>query len=45
MLNDGLTRQHIGTADRQGSDAFAKIADANHESYTLYEIAQAMGQA
>jgi diguanylate cyclase (GGDEF)-like protein/putative nucleotidyltransferase with HDIG domain len=45
LLNDGVTRQQVGTADRQGSDAFAKIASANHESYTLYEIAQAMGQS
>ena len=39
------TRRQVGTADRQGTDAFAKIASANHESYTLYEIAQAMGQS
>lgn len=45
LLNDGLTPQPLGTADRQGTDAFAKIASANHESHTLYEIAQAMGQS
>jgi diguanylate cyclase (GGDEF)-like protein/putative nucleotidyltransferase with HDIG domain len=30
---------------RIGADAFAEIAQANRESYTLYEIAQAMGRS
>jgi diguanylate cyclase (GGDEF)-like protein/putative nucleotidyltransferase with HDIG domain len=46
LANDSVTDEGmIGLADRRGTDAFAKIASANHESYTLYEIAQAMGQS
>ena len=30
---------------RDGANAFAEIAQANRESYTLYEIAQAMGRS
>ena len=32
-------------ARHAGSDAYAEIASANRESYTLYEIAQAMGRS
>jgi diguanylate cyclase (GGDEF)-like protein/putative nucleotidyltransferase with HDIG domain len=34
-----------GGARRIGASAFAEIAQANRESYTLYEIAQAMGRS
>jgi diguanylate cyclase (GGDEF)-like protein/putative nucleotidyltransferase with HDIG domain len=43
---DGVSHAPIGgTADKRGGDAFAEIASANRESYTLYEIALAMGQS
>lgn len=34
-----------GSARRGCADAYAEIASANRESYTLYEIAQAMGRS
>jgi diguanylate cyclase (GGDEF)-like protein/putative nucleotidyltransferase with HDIG domain len=46
LSRDGVSSGQIGVAaDRRGTDAFAEIASANRESYTLYEIAQAMGQS
>ncbi len=43
---DAVGRLQIGAAaGRRGTDAFAEIASAQRESYTLYEIAQAMGQS
>ena len=44
--NDGASGEHtIVIPPLVGTDAFAKIASANRESYTLYEIAQAMGRS
>jgi diguanylate cyclase (GGDEF)-like protein/putative nucleotidyltransferase with HDIG domain len=48
-----FSRRESGAADhsdgrgarRIGANAFAEIAQANRESYTLYEIAQAMGRS
>jgi diguanylate cyclase (GGDEF)-like protein/putative nucleotidyltransferase with HDIG domain len=46
LSKDGVGRAPIGgTAEKRGADAFAEIASANRESYTLYEIALAMGQS
>jgi diguanylate cyclase (GGDEF)-like protein/putative nucleotidyltransferase with HDIG domain len=46
LSKEGITGAPVGaTADRSGTDAFAEIASANRESYTLYEIAQVMGQS
>ena len=44
--NDSLGGEHnVAVAPLVGTDAFAEIASANKESYTLYEIAQAMGRS
>ena len=40
---DAAAAHEAGACDRMTADAFAEIALANRESYTLYEIAQAMG--
>ncbi len=46
LSKDAGGRAEIAAAaGTRGHDAFAKIASANRESYTLYEIAQAMGQS
>jgi diguanylate cyclase (GGDEF)-like protein/putative nucleotidyltransferase with HDIG domain len=44
LTADGADRQ-LPEGDGVGGDAYAKIASANRESYTLYEIAQAMGRS
>jgi diguanylate cyclase (GGDEF)-like protein/putative nucleotidyltransferase with HDIG domain len=36
---------HDRTGRRSGTNAFTEIAQANRETYTLYEIAQAMGRS
>lgn len=43
--NVRAARQTNPADARAGADAFAEIASANKESYTLYEIAQAMGRS
>ena len=40
---EGTAANTAPTARHVSADAFAEIAQANRESYTLYEIAQAMG--
>jgi diguanylate cyclase (GGDEF)-like protein/putative nucleotidyltransferase with HDIG domain len=45
LSRDGIALPQPDDARKQGTDAFAEIASANRESYTLYEIAQAMGQS
>jgi diguanylate cyclase (GGDEF)-like protein/putative nucleotidyltransferase with HDIG domain len=46
LSKDGCSHEQISAAPaRVGADAFAEIASANRESYTLYEIAQAMGRS
>ncbi|HEX2340776.1 MAG TPA: HD domain-containing phosphohydrolase [Vicinamibacterales bacterium] len=46
LSRDGVREAHaVTTSHGQGTDAFAEIASANRESYTLYEIAQVMGQS
>ena len=43
---DGANGQHsVVVPPLVSTDAFAEIASANKESYTLYEIAQAMGRS
>jgi diguanylate cyclase (GGDEF)-like protein/putative nucleotidyltransferase with HDIG domain len=42
---DGAANQQLAHSGGVGADAYAKIASANRESYTLYEIAQAMGRS
>jgi diguanylate cyclase (GGDEF)-like protein/putative nucleotidyltransferase with HDIG domain len=45
LSKDGIALPPMGEAIKKNTDAFAEIASANRESYTLYEIAQAMGQS
>ena len=43
--SDGVCEHTVAVPALVGTDAFAEIASANKESYTLYEIAQAMGRS
>jgi diguanylate cyclase (GGDEF)-like protein/putative nucleotidyltransferase with HDIG domain len=44
--SDGAAgEQSLAVTPLVGTDAYAEIASANKESYTLYEIAQAMGRS
>jgi diguanylate cyclase (GGDEF)-like protein/putative nucleotidyltransferase with HDIG domain len=44
-LEDGATRNDDSGRRHAGADVFAEITQANRESYTLYEIAQALGRS
>jgi diguanylate cyclase (GGDEF)-like protein/putative nucleotidyltransferase with HDIG domain len=45
LVNDHVEHETPSTVARATGDAFAEIAIANRESYTLYEIAHAMGRS
>jgi diguanylate cyclase (GGDEF)-like protein/putative nucleotidyltransferase with HDIG domain len=44
-LEDGATPNDESGTHHAGANVFAEIAQANRESYTLYEIAQALGRS
>jgi diguanylate cyclase (GGDEF)-like protein/putative nucleotidyltransferase with HDIG domain len=43
--SDPMSQQDVSEGRRVSADAFAEIASANRETYTMYEIAQAMGRS
>ena len=45
LSGDAAGSQPANESARVGADAFAKIASANRETYTMFEIAQAMGRS